>query len=154
MSAARVGDLDGGAIWREGALTPFKLPSRGHALTRLSNGKIVLTGRRPGLFASIVDPTHVDGPLQIFQPTKNARFAGHAAASSDGACFMTSEFDADTVKASIVSRDPVTGAERAVWTLNEIEPHELLFARNGARLVVALGGLIKDGGVAGSRLQS
>ena len=148
MSAARVGVSDEGVLWGENGLTPFKLPSRGHALTHLSDGKIVVTGRRPGLFASIVDPAHLDD-LQVFQPAKNARFAGHAAASADGAYLMCSEFDVDTVRAMIVSRDPATGAGRAVWTLNDIEPHELLFAKGGARVVVAIGGLIKDGGVAG-----
>src|SRR6185295_1257906 len=98
---------------------------------------------------SIVDPADLTSPLQVFQPSRDCRFAGHAAASPDGTALVTSEFDDKTIEACIVSRDPKTGVERARWPLKEIEPHELLFARNGARLVVALGGLIKDGGVTG-----
>lgn len=149
MSAAHIGNNDGGALWQENALTPFKLPSRGHALTRLHDGDVVLMGRRPGLFASIVDPVDVSAPLRIFQPSKDCRFVGHAAASPDGAALITSEFDAVTIEARVVLRDSKTGAERAQWRLKGVEPHELLFARQGARVVVALGGLIRDGGVAG-----
>ncbi len=62
---------------------------------------------------------------------------------------ITSEFDADSIEAVLVSRDPGTGAALANWRPNGIEPHELVFARDGSRVIVALGGLIKDGGVAG-----
>ncbi len=62
---------------------------------------------------------------------------------------VTGEFDIDSVEAVLVARNPANGAARARWRLNEIEPHEVLFARKGARLVAALGGLIKDGGVTG-----
>jgi uncharacterized protein len=149
MSAAHIGDADGGVLWCADALTPFKLPARGHALTLLNSGKVALMGRRPGLFASIVDPADVTASLQVFQPSVNCRFAGHAAASPDESKLVTSEFDVDSVEAALVARDPANGAERARWNLNEIEPHEVLFARKGARLVAALGGLIKDGGVTG-----
>jgi hypothetical protein len=136
-------------MWSDSVLTPFKLPARGHALARLGNGRIALMGRRPGLFSSIVDPDKLSEPPTIFEPAKDCRFAGHATVSPDGAALVTSEFDANTIEARIVSRDPGTGVQRALWRLKEIEPHELLFARQGTRLVVALGGLIKDGGVAG-----
>lgn len=150
MSAAHVGSIDEGALWNNGVLTPFSLPSRGHALTRLHEGKVVVMGRRPGLFASIVDSADVSSSSKIvFQPSSDCRFAGHSAASVDGTMLMTSEFDTNTIKARIILRDPKTGIERARWQLNDLEPHELLFARKGARLIVALGGLIKDGGVAG-----
>jgi len=149
MSAARLGAEDGAALWREDMFAPFKLPSRGHALTRLHDGRVVLMARRPGLFGSIVDPSDLAAPLRTFQSAMDYRFAGHAAASPDGTALVTSEFDANTIEASIALRDPQTGAERARWHLKEIEPHELVFARHGARVVAALGGLIKDGGVAG-----
>lgn len=149
MSAARVGAQDGGILWQKGATDFFHLPARGHALTRLSQNRVALIGRRPGLFSSIVDSGDIKAPPQIFEPAKNCRFSGHAAVSEDGSCLATSEFQVDSIEAVLVARDSKTGAPRAVWRPGGIEPHEVIFARSGARVVAALGGLIKDGGVAG-----
>ncbi len=149
MSAARIANRDGGALWRPDALTPFELPARGHALAHLPDGRVLLMGRRPGLFASMIDPRDPAAPLQSFAPAKACRFAGHAAVSPDGTSLVTSEFDAASVEAVLVARDPGSGAERARWRPGGIEPHEPIFARSGARLVAALGGLIEDGGVTG-----
>jgi len=149
VSAARTGTDDGGLLWRMDATTPFKLPSRGHGVTSLGDGKALIVGRRPGLSSAIVDIANVSARPQILQPSQNCRFAGHAAASPDGRSLVTGEFDATTIRAILVARDPKNGAERARWSLNEIEPHELVFTKDGARVVAALGGLMKDGGVPG-----
>jgi uncharacterized protein len=143
MSAARLGDHDGGVIWRAQALTPFALPARGHALAHAESGHVALIGRRPGLFGTLVDPR--DGSTRVFAASRDARFAGHAAC--DGTRLVTGEFDAATFEAALVVRDAATGVEQARWRPGGIEPHELVFA--GDRLIVALGGLIEDGGVAG-----
>jgi len=149
MSAARVGAEDGGILWQKDATRFFDLPARGHALARLPQNRVALIGRRPGLFSSIVDSSDVHAPPQTFEPTEKCRFSGHAAASADGANFVTGEFETGSIAAVLVSRDSKTGAERSVWRPGGIEPHEVIFARSGARVVAALGGLIKDGGVAG-----
>jgi hypothetical protein len=149
MSAARVNAQDGGILWQKDTTNFFHLPARGHALARLPQNKVAVIGRRPGLFSAIVDSDDVNAHAQTFEPAKDCRFSGHAAASADGTRFVTGEFEADSVEAVLVSRDPNTGAQRAVWHPGGIEPHEVVFARSGARLVAALGGLIKDGGVAG-----
>lgn len=62
---------------------------------------------------------------------------------------VTSEFDASTFAAALTLRDPKSGAEQTRWLPGGIEPHEIVFANDGARLFAALGGLIKDGGVSG-----
>lgn len=149
MTAARVDGRDGGILWQKDATDFFHLPARGHALTRLPQSRVALIGRRPGLFSSIVDSGDINVPPRIFEPAGGCRFSGHAAASADGTCLVTSEFEVDSIKAVLVPRDSKTGAPRAVWRPGGIEPHEVIFARNGARVVAALGGLIKDGGVAG-----
>ena len=149
ISAAHIGTRDGGALWSAGSLTPFGLPGRGHAPVRLPGGRVLVMGRRPGLFAAIVDPRDLAAAPQTFAPSRNSRFAGHACVSPDGAMLLTSEFDASTFGAALVSRDPKSGAERARWPLGGIEPHEIVFTRDGARVIAALGGLIKDGGVVG-----
>jgi hypothetical protein len=149
ISAAHIGTRDGGALWSDGHLTPFDLPVRGHAPVRLTEGRVLMMARRPGLFATILDPRAPGAPPQTFAPSGNRRFAGHACVSPDGRELMTSEFDATTFEGALVSRDPKTGTERARWPLGGIEPHEVVFARDGSHVVVALGGLIRDGGVAG-----
>jgi hypothetical protein len=148
VSAAKLGSRDGGVVWSAGAFAPFALPARGHAPLRLDGERVLLTGRRPGLFASIFDPRD-PATLSSFPPSARTRFAGHAAVSPDGDKLVTSEFDMQTFDAALVLRDPRNGAVRARWQPGGIEPHEIVFARGGARLIVALGGLIKDGGVAG-----
>jgi uncharacterized protein len=145
VSAAKIGARDGAVLWSESGLVPFALPARGHAPVLLPDGRVVVMGRRPGLYGSIVDPRD---PVALTSFTADdSRFAGHAAISPDGATMVTSQFDPVSFEAALVARDPKTGAERARWHPGGIEPHELVFARE--RLIVALGGLIKDGGVAG-----
>lgn len=148
MSAARIGANDSGALWRDNALVSFPLSGRGHALAHhAASDSVVLVGRRPGAFAAIVNANDPQS-LRIFSPASDCRFAGHAAIAPDGATMVTSEFNAQTTRGVLVVRN-VDGKERAHWAPEGIEPHELLFAGNGSRLIVALGGLIKDGGVSG-----
>ncbi len=149
VSAAHIGARDGGALWRAGNLTPLDLPARGHAPVRLPDGRVLMMGRRPGLFAAIVDPRDPSAPPRTFAPSGESRFAGHACVSPDGTMLVTSEFDSSTFEGALVSRDPKTGAARARWPLGGIEPHEIVFARDGSRVIAALGGSIRDGGVAG-----
>jgi len=148
MSAARVNNRDGGALWRQDGFTSFDLPGRGHAMARRAGSSdVVLVGRRPGVFAAIVDASNAQARPRIITPAKDCRFAGHAAIAPDASMMITSEFDAATMQGVLVVRDAMNGEERAHISPEGIEPHELLFAKDGSRLVVALGGLIKDGGV-------
>jgi hypothetical protein len=149
ISAAKLGRRDGGVLWSVGKLTSFDLPARGHAPVRLNDGRVLVMSRRPGLFASMLDPLDPVAPVSTFAPSGDSRFAGHAAVSPDGTQLVTSEFDATSFAAGLVLRDPKSGTACARWQPGGIEPHELVFARSGARLVAALGGLIEDGGVAG-----
>lgn len=153
VSAAKVEQRDGGVLWSADALKPFALPARGHAPVRLGDGRVLMMGRRPGLFASIIDPRDPSG-LVSFPSSGNSRFAGHAAVAPDGIALVTSEFDATTFEAALTLRNSKNGEVRAQWKPGGIEPHEILFTRHGARLVAALGGLIKDGGVAGPAFNS
>jgi len=135
-------------LWSANGFASFNLPARGHAPVRQAGGRVLLMGRRPGLFASMIDPSDPTA-ISSFSSAGNSRFAGHAAVAPDGSALVTSELDADTFDSALVLRDPANGAGRTRWQPGGIEPHELVFARGGARLIVAVGGLIKDGGVAG-----
>ena len=148
VSAARLREHDGGVIWSADSLASFDLPARGHAPLHLEGGRILLMGRRPGMFGAIIDPRDPGREIS-FSPSGNSRFSGHAAMSPDGKVLVTSEFDATTFDAALVLRDPNCGSERVRWKLGGIEPHEIAFARHGARLIATLGGLKQDGGVAG-----
>jgi hypothetical protein len=148
VSAAHIGTADSGAVWQDGRLAPFAIRARGHGLASTASGRVILMGRRPGLFSSIVDPNDLAAPARFFAPARGCRFSGHAAISNDGKSLVTGEFDAETYEAAIVTRNPTTGEERSRWNVGGIEPHDLTYACGGECLIVALGGLVNDGGVA------
>jgi hypothetical protein len=152
IAAARIDGVDGGALISGESVHGFALPARAHAVVRLARGKIALIGRRPGRFSAIVDGEG-DEPLRIFAPIENHRFAGHAAISPDGKTLITSEIDAQTGAGALVLRAALDGAPRTVWPMG-IEPHDLLFAQDGARLVVALGGIAQNADVKGPPLNA
>ena len=153
VSAARVDEVDGGALIAADGFTGFSLPGRAHAITRLPWGEVVLIGRRPGAFAAFVDPRDPDADVRLFAPAAGHRFAGHAALSPDGRTLATSEIDAETGTGSVVLRDARSGAPRALFPAG-IEPHDLLFARGGSRLVVAIGGIARAADVKGPAINA
>jgi hypothetical protein len=118
-------------------------------MARLRGGRLLLVGRRPGTFAAVLDPGDLSASRQLIAPAAGRRFAGHAAVSPDGASLVTSEFHAETATALLVKRDGQSGEELDRWAPGGLEPHEVLYAAHGERLLVALGGLLNDGGVAG-----
>lgn len=148
ISAARIGETDGGVILDAEALTGFALPARAHALSRLPDGNILLVGRRPGSFAAIVDPQQPRAHARTFSPITGHRFAGHAAVHPDGRTLVTSEIDAETGDGVVVFRDLRTGVAQSTIAVG-IEPHDLLFAGGGERLVVAVGGIAKAADIKG-----
>ena len=149
MSAARIEDSDGGALIGAGHVQAFSLPGRAHALIRLSSEHVLIVARRPGDYAAILDPASPDETLQFFRPAAGHRFAGHAAVHPDGTIIATSEIDAETGDGIVVIRDVPTGAPRASYAVG-IEPHDLLFAgADGARLVVAVGGIARAADIKG-----
>src|SRR5206468_2677396 len=101
VSAARVDEIDGGALIAADGFTGFSLPGRAHAITRLPWGEVVLMGRRPGTFAAFVNPRDPEADVRLFAPAAGHRFAGHAALSPDGLTLATSEIDAETGAGSV-----------------------------------------------------
>jgi hypothetical protein len=72
----------------------------------------------------------------------------HAAAHPNGRTLVTSEIDAETGDGVVVFRDLNSGAPRAMLPVG-IEPHDVLFAHGGERLVVAVGGIAKAADIKG-----
>jgi hypothetical protein len=153
VSAARIDETDGGVILDGEGLTGFSLPARAHALTKLPGGRILLVGRRPGSFAAIIDPEQAGGRSHIFSPVAGHRFSGHAAIDPTGHRLVTSEIDAETGNGVIALRDAASGAARAIFPVG-IEPHDLLFADGGERLIVAVGGIAKAADIKGPAINA
>ncbi len=147
ISAARVDGADCGAIWSPHGLNDFTLPARAHAAAKIPGAeKFLLVGRRPGSFAALFDST-APADIKLITPSAEHRFAGHAAASE--AAFFTGELHEQTAAGRIVLRDPASGIAMSSWEAGGIEPHELIVADHGARLIVALGGIAQDVSVKG-----
>lgn len=147
MSAARVRGKDGGVLWSQVGVHDFPLPARGHALTQLSNNRVVLVGRQPGVFAALADTATLAATkpdIAVVKPASHYRFGGHAAAHDGVRDFVTGEFHEVSGNGLIVVRNTATGAESAHWQAGGIGPHDLLFANGGSRLIVALGGLLQE----------
>jgi hypothetical protein len=153
ISAARIDETDGGVILDGEGLAAFPLPGRAHALTRLPDGRVLLVGRRPGSFAAIIDPEQPPGVTHIFPPIAGHRFAGHAAIDPEGRTLVTSEIEAETGDGVITFREFSSGAPRVVFPVG-IEPHDVLFADGGERLVVAVGGIAKAADVKGPAINA
>lgn len=148
VSAARFGEQDGGAVLDGEGLSSFALPARGHGMAKLSAGKVMLVGRRPGSFAAILDSDAPDR-VRIVPPLAGHRFAGHAAVNEAG-LIATSEIDAETGEGVVALRDE-RGVPRGSYAVG-IEPHEVLFA--GDRLVVAVGGIARAADIKGPAMNA
>jgi len=152
ISAARIEGVDGGALLCEEGLCQFALSARAHALTRLPNShSVILVGRRPGKFAAIVDAEAPQESARLFTPLANHRFAGHAAVGAN--TLVTSEMDEETAEGSIVLRDTGSAAPKERFPAG-IEPHDILFARGGETLVVAIGGIAHAAEVKGPAINA
>jgi hypothetical protein len=149
MSAARFGDEDAGAMLDGEGLSSFPLPARGHGMTKLKDGLVLLVGRRPATFAAILDPA-LPGSATIVPPIAGHRFAGHAAVNGLG-LIATSEIDAETGEGVAVLRDD-NGRPRESFAVG-IEPHDLFFAGDD-RLVVAVGGIARAADIKGPAMNA
>ena len=102
VSAARIDGIDGGAVWSADGLSDFTLPGRAHAVVRLAESdRVMLVGRRPGMFAAIVDPVASARAAKLVSPVPHFRFAGHAAVGAGGV-LVTSELHEETAEAIAV----------------------------------------------------
>jgi uncharacterized protein len=147
LSAARVDGVDSGAIVCDDGFCSFALPARAHApILMPEQGGALFVGRRPGTYAAALDLESPDAPARIFHPIASHRFAGHAALN--GAALVTTEMDESSGEGAAVLRDARSFAPRARFGVG-IEPHDVLFARGGEVLVVAVGGIARAADVKG-----
>ena len=152
VTAARIDGIDCGALVVDESVSSLSLPARAHCPVLMRDaGAALLVGRRPGTFAAIVDLEAPDAAPRLFDPIKGHRFAGHAAIRGDA--LFTTEIDAETGDGAAVLRDVRTFAPRARYAVG-IEPHDVLFARGGEVLVVAVGGIARAADVKGPAINA
>lgn len=152
LTAARIDGVDCGALLCDEGVCSFALPARAHAPVLMRDaGAAILVGRRPGTVAAVVDLEAPDAPARMFHPIAGHRFAGHAAVN--GEALFTTEIDALTGEGAAVLRHARTFAPRARFEVG-IEPHDVLFARGGEVLVVAIGGIARAADVKGPAINA
>jgi len=152
FTAARIDGIDGGALLCDEAVCSFPLPARAHAPVLMREaGAVILVGRRPGTFAAVLDLEAPEAPARIFHPIAGHRFVGHAAVN--GEALFTTEMDELTGDGAAVLRNARSFAPRARFAAG-IEPHDVLFARGGEVLVVAIGGIARAADVKGPAINA
>jgi uncharacterized protein len=152
FTAARIDGIDGGALLCDEGVCSFALPARAHAPVLMRDtDSVLLVGRRPGTFAAALDLKSPDAPARMFHPIRDHRFVGHAAVN--GEMLVTTEMEAFTGEGAAVLRDARTFAPRARFDAG-IEPHDVLFARGGEVLVVAVGGIARAADVKGPAINA
>jgi hypothetical protein len=152
LTAARIDGIDAGALICDEGLCSFALPARAHSPMILRDGgAALLVGRRPGTFAAAIDLESPEAPARMFSPIEGHRFAGHAAVH--GQSLFTSEINALTGDGVVVLRDAHSFVPRAQFAVG-IEPHDVLFARGGEVLVVAVGGIARAADVKGPAINA
>jgi len=152
VTAARIDGIDCGALLVDESVSSIALPARAHCPVLMRDaGAALLIGRRPGTFAALVDLEAPDATPRLFEPITGHRFAGHAAVKGDA--LFTTEIDAETGDGAAVLRDAHSFAPRARYATG-IEPHDVLFARGGEVLVVAIGGIARAADVKGPAINA
>jgi hypothetical protein len=152
VTAARIDGVDGGALIVDESVSRIALPARAHQPVLMRDaGAALLVGRRPGTFAAIVDLEAPEAPPRLFHPIDGHRFAGHAAVRGDA--LFTTEINAETGEGAAIQRDARTFAPRERFAVG-IEPHDVLFARGGEVLVVAVGGIARAAEVKGPAINA
>ena len=152
FTAARVDGVDGGALLCDEGVCGFALPARAHAPVLMRDAAaVILVGRRPGTFAAVLDLDSPDAPARVFHPISGHRFVGHAAVN--GEALFTAEMDELTGEGAVVFRDARSFAPRARFDAG-VEPHDVLFARGGEVLVVAIGGIARAADVKGPAINA
>ncbi|MCI4663314.1 MAG: DUF1513 domain-containing protein [Neomegalonema sp.] len=128
--------LDGAETFRLSA------PGRGHAAAaHPHHPEAVAFARRPGDFALVIDCAKGRESARLSAP-KGRRFYGHGAFSADGGLLYTSENAFEEGEGRIGVWDARADYRRiGEFSSGGVGPHDVALAADGARLVVANGGI-------------
>jgi hypothetical protein len=123
----------------------LEVPTRAHGISRLPDGSMVATARRPGDWLVRWHPGQPADKAQWHWVDATRSFNGHVIASADGRSLYTTETDVDTGASLVARRDARSLETVDEWATHGIDAHELIWApaTRGAKppLVVANGGV-------------
>lgn len=100
-----------------------------------------IIGRKPGIQALLCDLATGD-LLRKLDPLPNCTLDGHAVFSRDGTRLYTTQSQGKAQIGHVVVYDVAEGVIIDSYSSHGIEPHELLWAADGATLVIGNGGIL------------
>lgn len=129
-------DADGRELFR------LPLPGRGHAAAaHPTRVEAVAFERRPGHYALVIDCAEGRETARLAAP-EGRRFYGHGVFSADGALLYTTENAYEIGEGRIGVWDAADGYRRiGEMASGGVGPHDATLSPDGARLIVANGGL-------------
>lgn len=116
----------------------IEVPTRAHGLWQTQDGLLLSVARRPGDW--LLRWTPEGRPLAWCWIDADRAFNGHVVQSPDGRTLYTTETDLASGAGLVVMRDARSLARLDEWPTHGLDPHELLFDRDGT-LLVANGGI-------------
>lgn len=122
-----------------------RVPMRAHgcAIDPRDPMRVVYFARRPGTRAFEFD--RATNTVRVVCETPRGRhFSGHGQFSADGALLLTPEHDYENVRGIVAVRDARTFAIVAEIDTRGIDPHEIAWSPDHARLIVANGGILTN----------
>jgi hypothetical protein len=120
-----------------------RVPMRAHgcAIHPDDSMRVLYFARRPGTRAFELDRKTNEVRTRFTTP-RGRHLAGHGVFSRDGAWLYTPEHDYENIRGVVAVRDARTFAIVAELDTRGIDPHEVLLAADGAKLIVANGGIL------------
>jgi len=133
----------GGLHLESRAVFGAHVPMRAHgcAIDPRNAQRALFFARRPGTSAFEFDRATNEARLACETPP-GRHFAGHGLFSADGQWLFTPEHDYENVRGVVAVRDARTFAIVAEIDTRGIDPHEIAWSPDRARLIVANGGIL------------
>jgi hypothetical protein len=135
------------------AALDIALPARGHGIAIAPDQRTaVVLARRPGMFAFAVSLPG-GAVTHRFEPGAGRHFCGHGLYARNGTLFLATETDWEGERGLIGVYDVAAGYRRVgEWETGGLDPHDVRLLPDGARIVVANGGILTHPDAPGAKL--
>lgn len=124
---------------RNGQMQSVAVPVRGHAVLPLTDGRVLLFGRRPAFECAVV--AFGKGNAAPVKATAERHFDGHGCLSTNGDVLFTTENAYDDKRGVLGIRDSQTFQHIGEYDTYGLDPHDVQLMPDGKTLVVANGGI-------------
>ena len=122
-----------------GTVQSLPVGVRGHGVLPMSDGRVVMFGRRPAFACEVVN---FDDASNLTLNAINGRhFAGHGCLSGRGDVLFTTENDYNGKRGVLGIRDSKSLQPVEEYTTYGLDPHDVQLLPDGKTLVVANGGI-------------